>query len=247
MKAGKGHDDLENSPASGVRREGMCATLAMIHTIVSPIIESLCDELTPEVDRFNIVDEGLLRMGLAARGLTPAIYRRLSDDVVCAEAAGADVIPVTCSSVPPCVDVARKMVAVPVLKIDEPMFDQAISMGTRIGVAATAPTTLNPTVELIRARSQITGKQTKIEPISCEGAYQPLLSGDMARHDQIVIEYLYQMMQISDVIVLAQASMAHIPAMIPESDRHVPILSSPRLGIERIRDVFSQQEAGTPV
>lgn len=223
----------------------MSATLAMIHTIVSPTIESLCAELVPEVERFNIVDEGLLRMVLSAGGLTPAIYRRLSDDVVCSEAAGAQVVLVTCSSVSPCVDVARKMVAVPVLKIDEPMVDKAIALGTRIGVAATALTTLKPTVELIEARSCVAGKQTEIEAVLCEGAYEPLLARDMALHDQIVTEYVHQMLQSCDVIVLAQASMAHIPAGIPESDRRVPILSSPRLGIERVRDVISQRGAGT--
>ena len=220
----------------------MSPTLAMIHTIakLAPIFESLCDELMPGVDRFNISDEGILYMVMAAEGLTPAIYRRVSDDVVCAEEAGADVILVTCSSISPCVDVAQKMVSVPVLKIDEPMVDKAISIGTRIGVAATAPTTLKPTSELIAARSRVAGKETQIEVVLCEGAHPAMLSGDMARHDQIVVEYLHQLMETNDVVVLAQGSMARVAEQIPESDRRIPILSSPRLGMERVRDVINQ-------
>ena len=217
-------------------------TLAMIHTVAGlvPTFERLCDEMMPGVERFNIVDEGVLRMLLAADGLTPAVTRRVSDDVIHAEAAGAHVILVTCSSISPCVDVAQKMVSAPVLKIDEPMVDEAISIGTRIGVAATARATLQPTSEQIRARSQMAGQRTEIHPVLCEGAFQALLSGDVARHDQIVTEHLYRMMQANDVVVLAQASMARVAEMIPESDRRTPILSSPRLGVERARDVISQ-------
>jgi hypothetical protein len=47
-------------------------------------------------------------------------------------------------------------------------------------------------------------------------------------------------MENNDVIVLAQASMARVADQIPASDRSVPILSSPRLGMERVRDVLNQ-------
>ena len=217
-------------------------TLAMIHTIagLAPMFGELSKELMPDVDTFNIADEGVLRMGLAAGGLTPAMYRRVSDDAVYAEAAGADVILVTCSSISPCVDVAQKMVSVPVLKIDEPMVDKAISIGSRIGVAATAPTTLKPTIELIAARSQVAGKETQIDAVMCEGAYDALFSGDTERHDQIIRDSLYRMMQNNDVIVLAQASMARVADQIPDGDKQASILSSPRLGMERVRDVIYQ-------
>jgi hypothetical protein len=36
-----------------------------------------------------------------------------------------------------------------------------------------------------------------------------------------------------DVVLLAQASMARVVDSIPESERRVPVLTSPRLGVER--------------
>jgi Asp/Glu/hydantoin racemase len=177
-----------------------------------------------------------------AQGLTPAIYRRVVDDAVTAETAGADVILVTCSSISPCVDVAKNMVSVPVLKIDEPMVDEAISIGKRIGVAATARTTLKPTTELIRVRSMVAGKDTAIDAVFCEGAFDALMYGETERHDRIVRDHLHQMMQNNDVVVLAQASMARVADQIPDSEKRVPILSSPRLGMQRVRDVFNQLE-----
>jgi hypothetical protein len=41
-----------------------------------------------------------------------------------------------------------------------------------------------------------------------------------------------------DVIVLAQASMARVVQGLPEKDRRVPILSSPRLAVERLAQVI---------
>lgn len=216
--------------------------LGMIHTVTSlvPAFESLCQELIPDVKSFNIADEALLSLVFAAQGLTPAVYRRVADDAMTAEAAGADVILVTCSSISPCVDVAQTMVSVPVLKVDEPMVDKAISIGTRIGVAATVRTTLKPTTELIEMRSRAAGKQTKVDAVLCDGAFDALFSGDTVRHDQIVKDNLRRMMEDNDVIVLAQASMARVVDQIPGSEKRIPILSSPRLGMERVRAVFKQ-------
>jgi Asp/Glu/hydantoin racemase len=223
----------------------MSRKLAMIYTVTGlvPAFEDLSQELIPGVKPINIADEAVLTMVTEAGGLTPEIYRRVSEDTLAAEAAGADVILVTCSSISPCVDVAQKMVSVPVLKIDQPMVDKAISMGSRIGVAATAKTTLKPTAELIKARSEVAGVETVVNPVLCEGAFDALMADDMERHDQIVKDYLYQMMEDNDVIVLAQASMARVADQIPEDKKRVPILSSPRLGMENVRDVFEQLES----
>ena len=220
----------------------MPKTLGLIHTVTSlvPTFTGLCEELIPGTVLFNIADEALLRMVSKAQGLTPAIYRRVAEDAVTAEAAGADVILVTCSSISPCVDVARNMVSVPVLKIDEPMVDRAIATGTRIGVAATARTTLKPTTEQINARARVAGKSVHVDAVFCEGAFDALMSGDSDRHDQIVKDHLYRMMVSNEVIVLAQASMARVADQIPDSEKTVPILASPRLGIERVRDVIRQ-------
>jgi aspartate/glutamate racemase len=218
----------------------MSPKLAIIHTIARlvPLYEELCQELMPTVARFHIADESLLEMLLAAHALTPAIYQRFADDAVSAERAGADVILLTCSSISPCVDPARSMVAVPLLKIDEPMADRAVALGTRIGVVATADTTLKPTSDLVRASARAAHKDVVVETVLCEGAHKLMLAGDMARHDEIVLRYLRQAMERYDVIVLAQGSMARVAELIPAGERKAPILSSPRLGMERTRDVI---------
>jgi Asp/Glu/hydantoin racemase len=132
------------------------------------------------------------------------------------------------------------MVSIPVLKIDEPMIDLALTLGNRIGVAATAPTTLKPTSELVYRRAELLGKEVKVDPVLCEGAYKALFSGDAETHDRIVRQYLENLMARNDVVLLAQASMARVADTILNKDKRVPILASPRLAMERAVEVIAK-------
>ena len=141
----------------------MAPKIFFIHT-VNGLVETftkLCQELMPDAERCHISDESLIQSVLAAGGLTPSIYRRICDHVVAAEECGADAIQVTCSSVSPCVDVARRLVSAPVLKIDQAMVDRAIAGFEKIGVIATASTTLKPTADLVRQRARSTSEVTQ--------------------------------------------------------------------------------------
>jgi hypothetical protein len=68
----------------------------------------------------------------------------------------------------------------------------------------------------------------------CDGAFDALAGGDQGRHDELVRAGLAELAGDVDVVVLAQASMARIFAALPEEERLVPILSSPRLGMEHV-------------
>jgi Asp/Glu/hydantoin racemase len=178
---------------------------------------------------------------LTRGGLTPLAHRRVAQPVIAAEECGASAVQFTCSSVSPCVDVARVMVSIPVLKVDEPMVEQALSRGTRIGVVATAPTALGPTTDSLRARDQ--EKRVQVEPILCEDAYAALLCGDLGTHDRIVRGALKSLLPRCDVVVLAQASMASVTGPVPAEEQGVPILSSPRLAMERVRGILAALNA----
>ena len=207
--------------------------LALIHTatVNATTITQLCKEVMPDVEVFNIVDESLLKNTIAEQKLTPTTYRRLAGYLESAEAAGADAILVTCSSIGPAVDAARPLVNVPVLRIDQAMAEEAVRMGTRIGVIATLSTTLAPTAALIQASATAQDKAIELIPHLCTGAFDAVISGDTATHDRLVTAGLKALMDKVDLIVLAQATMARVVDTLPAAEKQVPILSSPRLGV----------------
>ena len=119
----------------------MTKRLALIHTgvFLAPMFTEMCKEVMPDVDVFNIADDSLIQNTIAANELTPLTSRRLAAYIQSAEDAGADVVMVTCSSVGPAIEAARPFVNIPVLRVDEPMADEAVRMASKIGVIATLP------------------------------------------------------------------------------------------------------------
>lgn len=217
-------------------------TLALIHTSATlvPLFADLCNKYLPGVKTFNIVDDSLIKNTIACGELTASTKKRVVNYAASAEEAGADYILFTCSSIGPAVEMAADLVSVPVYRVDQPMADQAVKTGTRIGVIATLSTTLEPTSDLVRRRAKMAGKEIELKAVLCEGAFDALMSGDAATHDKKVGEALKQLVQETDVIVLAQASMARVVDQLSEQDKKVPILASPPIAVQYLATQINQ-------
>jgi Asp/Glu/hydantoin racemase len=203
-----------------------------------PVFKALADELLAGQKIFNMVDESLL-CDIIARGCCPpATAKRLAGHVMAADEAGAEFILVTCSSMGRAVEASRALVRAKVLRVDEPMADRAVSIGKRIGVIATLPSTLEPTAALIQTRAATAGKQIELSTRVVEGAFEAVMSGNGAKHDELVAAALREMAKSVDVIVLAQASMARVVESLRKHDKPVPILSSPRAAIEHLASIL---------
>jgi Asp/Glu/hydantoin racemase len=219
----------------------MTNTIAFIHTSPSmiPIFQTLGKELLPGASTFNMVDESLLCDIIREGNLPPVTARRLVGHVISAEEAGANYIMVTCSSMGRAVEASRTMCAATVLRVDEAMAKKAVNTGNRIGVIATLPSTLEPTVALIKNVSEKNGKTIEILSEVVNGAFQAVISGDGAKHDALVGEALRRLAPKVDVIVLAQASIARVVDNLKPEGKPVPILSSPRLAVEDLARLIS--------
>jgi Asp/Glu/hydantoin racemase len=217
--------------------------LALIHTVASlvPRFRELAAELMPDVETFDIVDETLLRDATREGRVSLDTARRLFAHLAAAERHGADAILVTCSSVGGVVDAARPFAGVPLLRVDQAMAEQAVERGTRIGVLATLWSTLRPTAVLIERTARESDRDVEVRDRLCDGAFEALREGDTERHDKLVREGLRELIGWADVIVLAQASMARVVDSLSEDERRTPILSSPRLGMERMRDILTHE------
>lgn len=216
--------------------------LALIHTVTSLLapFKVLCTELIPDADVFHIVDESLLQNTIRAGKLTQATARRLLGYLESAQEAGADLAMVTCSSVGAAVEWSRCFINIPVYRVDEAMAELAVRSGNRIGVAATLSTTMTPTADLIRTKAAAMGKDIQLTSKLCAGAFEAVISGDTVRHDNLVAEGLRELSSQSDVIVLAQASMARVVDGLPETEKRIPILSSPRLAVESLARAYRE-------
>lgn len=215
-------------------------TLGLVHTSATlvPVFQQLCSDYLPGVNVFNIVDDSLIKDVIKRNELTKLTAKRVVDHVASAEAAGADFILVTCSSIGAAIETAAGLTGVPVLRVDQPMADLAVKTGKKIGVIATLPTTLGPTSDLVKRRAAVAGKEIELTSRLCEGAFEALMGGQPEKHDEMVAKALVELSAEVDVIVLAQASMSRVVDGLPDAEKRIPILASPTLAIQHIADLF---------
>ncbi len=142
---------------------------------------------------------------------------------------------VTCSSVSRAVARVRDRAAIPLFAIDDPMAAEAVRIGGRITVVATAPTTLAPSRELLEATAARSGRAIEVRLRMVDGALPALLAGDAALHDRLVVTALREAEPESDVIVLAQATMARVLEALADEPLAVPVLASPQLALAAVR------------
>jgi Asp/Glu/hydantoin racemase len=217
----------------------MTKRIGIIHTSFVSVndLKQIFGEVLPDVGLVNIVDDSLLAEVMSVGHPTPEIIRRMCAYAATLEGLGVGLILNQCSSVGEVADIYARLVRVPVLKIDQAMADKAAAMGWRISVIATVASTMGPSVRLVERAAAAQGRDVTVNGCLVDGALDILLrGGDRDRHNRMVLEAIAREEERSDVIVLAQGSMI---VLLPHLGHvTVPVLTSPRLAVERARDIL---------
>ena len=210
----------------------MIKTLTFLHTSPAHIatFDRLIAELDPRLPVRHVVDESLLSEARAAGAITPNLERRIDATVRGAIEQDAAVVLCTCSTIGGCAEDVGRLTNTPVLRVDRPMAERASALGPHILMAAALASTLAPTRALLLDAAERAGKIVQIEELLCDSAWAHFEQGDQAGYIAAIAERLHGAAGYADVIVLAQASMADAAALC--ADLRIPILSSPRLGLE---------------
>lgn len=206
--------------------------IAFLHTgavNIAPFCD-LARELLPGATVVNYLDDRIVA-DLSDASRAASVPERIEGLVRAAAAGGADAVMFTCSSISELAVPVAGEVGITVLRVDEAMADAAVVAGGRVHVLATLPTTCRPTIALLAERAAIAGVSPEITHEVIEGAFAAVAGGDRATHDRLVGEAIVRGAADADVIVLAQASMASAADAVSVD---VPVLTSPRLGVERL-------------
>lgn len=206
--------------------------------LVDPV-KVLAKEMLPGVRFVNVLDDSLIADVISAGEMTASVLERIHKYCSIASDMGVDLIWETCSSVGVSVDYLQPFFDIPVLRIDRPMIEQAVSQCERIGVLATLPTTLDPTMDLLKVVASEQGKEISIINGLAKGAFEALTDGDSQTHDRIIMESAEQISKSCDMIVLAQGSMARMEIPLREKTG-IPVLSSIRLGLESLKTCLEE-------
>ncbi|WP_395351170.1 aspartate/glutamate racemase family protein [Variovorax sp. UC122_21] len=212
--------------------------IALIHALahsVAPINEAFARDW-PRALRMNLLDDSLSAdLARDGRGLDAAMHERFQRLAQYAVDTGAEGILFTCSAFGACIEaVAKRHAALPVLKPNEAMVEEAVQAlheagpGARLGLIATfAPTLASMPPEFPAGVALV--------PALAEGALEALNAGDGARHDALIAAQAEALRQQGcSHIALAQFSMARARAAC-ESASGLPVLTTVDSAVRALR------------
>ncbi len=215
-------------------------SLGIVHTsfVLVELLNGLAQQHLPGTRIVNIVDDSIVD-DVAEHAVNESMRKRMKNLLQAAVDAGSSIILSACSSVGEAVDDARKDIPVPLVRIDEAMAEKAVTLGRRIGIFATAASTLEPTTRLLKTKAAAAGVAIEAIPQLCPTGFKLLRAGRVTDHDRLVTESVMATARQCDVVLFAQASMFPLACRIaPQLDR--PLLTSPELAMMRLRERLSE-------
>ena len=205
--------------------------VALIHALahsIAPINETFA-LLWPQAQRMNLLDDSLSAdLAASPDGLDARMTARFVALAGYVIGTGAEGILFTCSAFGPCIDAAKRTwPAVPMLKPNEAMIDEAVAAGRRIGLVASFP----PTLASMPAEFP---RDVEVVPMLAPGALEALNRGDVELHDRLVAEAAERVAPSVDAIALSQFSLARAAPLVRERVR-VPVLTTPDSAVRALK------------
>ena len=217
-------------------------TLGIIHAAVFTAVslEPIAREIMPEVSIMHAGDDTIQRDNLASPpGTIPKVnFYKFATFAKFFEDVGIDLIVLACSTFNQAVEYARPMIRVPMLQIDRPMMEKAVTMGSRIGLIGTLASTMPSSQRLLLQCAAEAGKKIEVVPVLNAEAFKTLRAGNPAGHNEMVLEDIKRLSKETDCIVLAQGSMAVLDKETVNNP--VPVFSSPGLAFQRARNMLEE-------
>lgn len=216
-------------------------TLGIIHAVNLTIraMQPFLERFIPDIEVVHLCDDTIQRDNIRAGvGVIPKRnYFKFAQYAHNLEEAGADMILLACSTFNYAAELARPMIEIPIMQIDRPMMEMAVSQGRRVGLLATLATTVPSSERLLRIVAAENKKDVEIVTVLREEAFRAFQRGDADTHNTMLLEEIEKLSGQVDVIAMAQLSMS---ALTPHlSKTKVPVYDSGTTGFGRIREMLA--------
>jgi hypothetical protein len=214
--------------------------ISLIHALpisIAPVADAF-SRIWPDAETVNLTDDSLAGDLAAAGSLQPDMTDRFIQLARYTAGAGADAILFTCSAFGPCIEACtRDLAPLPVLKPNEAMIEECVSIGgaeARVGLLATfQPTLVTMPPEFTSAAPSLT-----VQTALATTALDALRAGDREGHDSAAADVAAEEFAACDVIALAQFSLSSAADIIAERTGK-PVLTTPDTAVRKLRRLLS--------
>ena len=215
--------------------------ISFLHTGQAHVatFDRLLDELAPGMARRHRVEQGWLDEA-RDKGMSAELAATISSAMAGLATGGVGVC--TCSSIGAAAEAAYRADA-PVIRIDRVLMEAALEHGPRPLVAMCLESTRAPTMDLLADVAGRAGVDAGAQVVMCEGAWPHFEAGNMSAYADAIAAAVVPAALAGkpSCIVLAQASMAPAEPLLAQLG--VPVLSSPRLGVQTALSLLQRRQS----
>ncbi len=204
---------------------------------IGPIAAAFA-RLWPEAELVNLLEDSLSRDRRRDGRLTEAMTGRFLALARYAEHSGADAILFTCSAFGEAIEACKAQAAIPILKPNEAMLEQALTLGANIGLIARFQPTLPALETELLDAARAAGRVIRVHGALAEGAMEALQADDALAHDRIIAAAA-KSIAACDVVCLAQFSMSRA-AEVAQAASNRPVLTTPESAVAKLRRLLGR-------
>lgn len=217
--------------------------IGLIHATMNSVapIHRAFSMHSEDVDLINFMDEGLIYELNTTNKITTRMILRLCELAGKAVESNVDAILFTCSSFTPYISRIASLLPVPVLPSDISMLQEAVKRSANISIVATVQTAAPTTKEMLFELAKIHKKKIKVNTYFIPKAFHDLQKGNESGHDKLIQDKIDEIDASSEVIILAQYSMARAVEKIENQK----VLTGPRIGADHVIRLAKEFKSGS--
>lgn len=219
--------------------------IALLHALPEsvPPTHTAFAEVWPQAITFDVMDSSLANDLMHAGELTPPIVERVVALARYAESCAGNggstaAILFTCSALGPAVAAAKRAVRIPVVGPNEAAFEDAVTLGGRVGLLVSFPPSLAALRSELTEMARQRGISMEVHARVVEGALDALKRGDEYTHDSLVTEAAADM-SMMNTLVLGQFTLARAAASIERMIGR-PVLTTPASAVMKLRELCAR-------
>jgi len=202
---------------------------------IEPMMSAF-SEIWPEAQPLAIADETLYADFAGGKPITDETYSRVASLMRHAATTRCDGLVFTGSVFGDPVRRVRDEFDVPVLTSYEAMIDEAFDAGSRFAILSTAPGGMKALIGDVEAEAERRGTAITIDNHVAAEARAPIIAGDVATHDRIVVAAADRMIDY-DCLMFAQVSMGLVAKQVtPVPGR--PVLTAAEATVRKFRTLL---------
>jgi hypothetical protein len=220
--------------------------IAFLHTAQAHVaaFTALVGELAPAVRTHHVVREDLLALARKIGAHHPDVVASTTSAMHETSRTGASVVVCTCSTVGGAAEATGSQGKFTAMRIDRAMADEAVRQGGPVLLVAALGSTLGSTELLLRSSAHRAGTGVDIRSMVAQDAWTMFEEGRSLDYFDAIARVVRSQLPGPRVVVLAQASMQGAVQLLAGAG--VPVLASPRLGVEAALKALSAAGGSPP-